>query len=659
VAFFLLGQQNMQVVRTKATAVANAVMQQLPDGSGLSGVNGRALDSFINFQHKMGLGADNVLSSSTYGFNPITRNRILLEWIHRGSWLGGVAVNTVASDMTRAGIEYATELPAEASDKMDELAVELGIWSVLEETIQMGRLYGGAICVALIEGQDMRTPLDLSTVGPGQFKGLYCLDRWMLDPTLEDCVSEMGPNLGLPRYYRVQPNAPALKGQVIHHSRVMLRHVGAKLPFNQRMTENLWGCSVLERLYDRMVSYDLASTGAAQLVTKSYVRTLKVKGLREIAASGGPPMDGLAKYMDFMRRMQGIEGMTAIDSEDELGIDGHQAFSGLADCMSSFAEQLSGALDIPLIRLFGQSPGGFSDGDGNLRNYYDHINKSQNSELRVGVTKVYRMMAQSKSIKLPADFTIAFRSLWQMDMPEKVEGIGKLVDAVTTALDAGLISVPAAMRELRQASRVFGVFSNITEDDIEQAELLTNSMPGADTVLGQLAQPGQPGGPGGPPLPPGLPDGFGPEHAAGAALPTPGGEQQELDLQPVGLPTGFGPEHIRKGLPAGFGPEYARAAIAPVPVERKRITGLPAGFGPEHIGVEGDKPIQLPEGFGPKFLTRPTNANTQDSTPGSQRKKIKVRAREGDRKRIRNLAAIGGQAGGGHHQGDAAGRSTT
>src|SRR5256885_239429 len=69
-------------------------------------------DSFVNFQHKLGIGADNPLTSGTYGFNPITRQRTLLEWIHRGSWLGGVAVDVVAEDMTKMGVELQTDLDA-------------------------------------------------------------------------------------------------------------------------------------------------------------------------------------------------------------------------------------------------------------------------------------------------------------------------------------------------------------------------------------------------------------------------------------------------------------------------------------------------------------------------------------------------------------------
>lgn len=41
---------------------------------------------------------------------------------------------------------------------------------------------------------------------------------------------------------------PRLRGQRVHYSRV-IRFEGIRLPFNQRMVENLWGLSVLERAY--------------------------------------------------------------------------------------------------------------------------------------------------------------------------------------------------------------------------------------------------------------------------------------------------------------------------------------------------------------------------------------------------------------------------
>jgi phage-related protein (TIGR01555 family) len=451
-------------------AIREDKLARKPTGSAAT-LGATTTDSFVNFAHKLGIGADNALSSSTYGYNPITRNRILLEWIHRGSWLGGVAVDLVADDMTRAGIEFKCEMPPEESGDLDRLAVSLGIWEAINETIKWGRLYGGSIGVMLIDGQDMKTPLRVETVGRGQFKGLLSLDRWMVEPSLEDLCQDFGPHLGLPNYYKVTAASPALKGVTIHHSRLAFRMVGVQLPYQQRLTENLWGISVLERLYDRMVAFDSASTGAAQLVYKSYLRTLKVEGLREIVAAGGAPLNGLMQYTEIMRRYQGIEGLTMIDSNDDLDIQGHQAFSGLSDALNQFGQQLSGALQIPLVRLFGQSPAGLnSSGESDLRTFYDHIRQQQRRHLLGGITTTYKLIAQSEGVTLPDDFAVDFRSLWDLDDVQKADVASKVGDTVSKAVDGGLIGRQTALKELRQSARLTGIFTNITQELINSAD---------------------------------------------------------------------------------------------------------------------------------------------------------------------------------------------
>ena len=429
----------------------------------------KARDSFVNFAHNLGIGADNALSSSTYGFNPITRQRTTLEWIHRGSWLGGVAIDVVADDMTRAGIELHGEIEPENIERINEVATTLNVWNVINDTIKWSRLYGGAIAVMLIDGQDTETPLRLSTIRKDQFCGLLSLDRWQVEPSLNELVTEYGANLGMPTYYTVMGSAPALHGKKIHYSRV-LRLEGVRLPYWQRIMENLWGLSVLERLYDRMIAFDSASTGAAQLVYKSYLRTYKIKDLREVVAAGGDALQGLTKYVDMMRRFQGIEGMTMIDAEDELNAESHGSFSGLSEALTQFGQQLSGALQIPLVRLFGQSPAGFSSGDTDLRSYYDTIKQQQVKDLLVPVTKIYRAIAASEGIDVPDGFKISFNSLWQLGETEKSAIASQTATTIASMEEAGLIDKATALKELRQSSQITGVFSNITAEMIDEAE---------------------------------------------------------------------------------------------------------------------------------------------------------------------------------------------
>lgn len=427
------------------------------------------LDSFVNFAHNLGIGTDNPMTSSSYGFNPVTRNRTLLEWVHRGSWIGGVAVDVVADDMTRAGVELKGKLDPDHIAHIEEVTTSLNIWGCLNDTIKWSRLYGGALAVILIDGQDPETPLRLNTIRKGQFRGLLSLDRWMVEPSLEDLITDYGPDMGLPKFYRVTAQAPGLSRMKVHHSRC-IRLEGIRLPYWQRLMENLWGLSVLERLYDRMIAFDSATTGAAQLVYKSYLRTYKIKDLREVIAAGGDALVGLTQYVDMMRRFQGIEGITLLDAEDDTSADTHSAFGGLSDALVQFSQQLSGALQIPLVRLFGQSPSGFSTGDTDLRNYYDLIKAQQVKELKVPLTKVYRAIAASEGIVLEEGFGIEFRNLWQLNDTEKSTIASTVGDTISKLEESGLIDRPTALKELRQSSQVTGIFTNISDEMIEEAE---------------------------------------------------------------------------------------------------------------------------------------------------------------------------------------------
>ncbi len=440
-------------------------------------------DSFINFAQKFGVGADNALSTASYGYNPITRNRVLLEWMHRGSWLAGVAVDVVANDMTRGGIELKGKINPRGMEQIEEATNSLKIWQNVNDLVRWDRLYGGAIAVFLIDGQALNTPLRIETIAKGGFKGLTVLDRWMVQPTLNMLVTDYGPELGQPKFYDVVSDSPALRGARIHYSRV-IRLDGVRMPYWQRLTENLWGTSVLERLYDRMIAFDSATTGAAQLVYKAYIRTYKIKGLRELVAAGGPALAGVGAYVEFMRRFQGQEGVTLMDADDEFeGVEAGSAFSGLSDALTQFAQQLAGALQIPLVRLFGMSPAGFSTGDTDLQMYYDTVRQQQTDSLLVPMTRVMRCIAQSEGVKLPDGFAVEFRSLWQMDEKEKADIVTAITSAVVQANEAGLVSDQVAMKELRQSSHNTGVFSNITDKDITSADDVAEPPPDAEDLL--------------------------------------------------------------------------------------------------------------------------------------------------------------------------------
>ena len=430
----------------------------------------KSFDGFQNFSAKLGLQTANLSAVGQYTIgNLISRNRAQLEYIYRTSWIAGQVIDTVAEDMTKEGISMMSKMSPDDIQKLSANMTSLGIWQKICSTIKWARLYGGAIAVMLIDGADYEKPFDVTKVRKGSFKGLAVFDRWQLEPSYNDLVTELGPDMGKPKFYKILPAMETMSTIKVHYSRVV-RLEGIEMPYYQKKYDNLWGMSVIERMLDRLMAFDSATQGAAQLIYKAHLRVVQIDGLRQALAMGGKTESAVIKQFQYIRLMQTNEGITLLDKNDTF--TPHQyTFSGLADMLIQFGQQISGAVNIPLVRLFGQSPSGFNSGEADLRNYYDNVGKLQESMLRMPVHKILETLCMSVNGKpLPDDFEFDFNSLWQPSEVEKSQIVNSDVTALNTAFQSGMITKKIAMKELAQNSHTTGRFSNITDEDIENAQ---------------------------------------------------------------------------------------------------------------------------------------------------------------------------------------------
>jgi hypothetical protein len=451
-------------------------------------------DTFQNFLTRTGVGAGNIGGAGHYGFNPVTRNRVQMEWSYRGSWIVGMAVDAPAKDMTREGVEIQSDDKPDKIQHLQKEAQRLSIWKGICETTKWSRLYGGALGWLMIDGQDTASPLRTETIRQGQFKGIKAIDRWQLQPDLSDIIDDLGPDLGNPRFYDYLPDVGSgLKRMRIHYSRV-LRMTGVELPYWQKIGENYWGQSVIERIWDRLISFDSGTMGAAQMLYKAHLRTYKVKDLRQIISTGGEAYEGLIKQINAIRAFQSNEGLTLMDADDEFEVHAY-AFGGIDLVLLQLGQQLSGALGIPLVRLFGQSPAGLnSTGESDLRMYYDNIRAEQESLLRMPVETIYHVLYRSTfGAAPPQKFTLEFAPLWQMTDDQKADVTNKRTAATKAAFDSQIIDKPTALRELRGQSQVTGAFSHITDDQIKAAENEPAPVPGETGTEAAPATGAQPG----------------------------------------------------------------------------------------------------------------------------------------------------------------------
>ena len=427
------------------------------------------VDGISNPLLRIGTGTNNTFAATLYRPEFVTQNRQQLEWMYQTSWLGDLAVDSVAEDMTREGIEIRCEQP-DVIDNLKACFDDYGVFDSLCEAIKWSRLYGGAIAVILIDGQSVDQPL--TTVPKDSFRGLAVLDRWQLDQSMNfDRVVDLGRDFGKPMYYRVLPGMSDIDFKVdkIHHSRV-IRLEGRRMPYYIRTSYMGWGASVLEPVWDRLKGFDLATEGTTQLLSKAYLRYYKVKGLRDILTND-LANKGFKRQMDIVREFQSAEGMTLGDTTDDFQIHSY-TFTGIPEVLLQLGQQISGALGVPLVRLFGQSPAGLSStGESDLRMYYDKIKQQQTTILRTGVKKLLDIVWMSVTGQpVPSDLSFVFTPLWQMSKVDQTTVLNAGVTAIRDMYEQGLITFATALKELKRLSDEVGVFSSITDDDIAEAE---------------------------------------------------------------------------------------------------------------------------------------------------------------------------------------------
>ena len=132
--------------------------------------------------------------------------------------------------------------------------------------------------------------------------------------------------------------AQGLPAWTVHHSR-LIRMDGVKLPYQQKITENEWGMSVVERIFDRLTSYDSTSVGAAQLAYKTH-RTQKLRSCVRLSPwAVNHSKRWLSKWNWFasIRQMRDV----AFDADDTFETHSY-SFAGLSDLLSEFKEDIAG-----------------------------------------------------------------------------------------------------------------------------------------------------------------------------------------------------------------------------------------------------------------------------------------------------------------------------
>lgn len=434
-------------------------------------IRSRALDAFSNVLARLGAGTPNLLEGTEYSLQRMSRDFNTLNALYRESWIVRRIIDVIPADMLKNWITITSGLDPDVEKRLSLTLRRTQLIDKIKRGMQWGRLYGGALGVMLVkhQGYDLSQPLQLDWIMPGDFAGLLIFDRWNgVNPSSELIEDISDPDYGFPKYYTVTD--PAGGGSVkIHHSRVV-RFTGNTLPFWEEIAEMQWGASVVESIFDELRKRDNVSWNIAQLTFMANIRVLKMQDLGQLlAATDNESQAELLRTLEAQNMLLNNMGMQVMDAAD--GLETHQyTFGGLADCYQQFIMDISGAAEIPVTRLFGRSPSGLNaTGESDLQNYYDMIAEKQESYLRPILNKVLPPFIISTLGSLPDDFDFEFDPVAEPTDKERADLAKCGTDNVVAAYNAGLISQRTALKELKQQSERTGVWTNITDEDIERA----------------------------------------------------------------------------------------------------------------------------------------------------------------------------------------------
>ena len=450
------------------TSVNDVAGQKL----GLAG-GAQAQDAFQNLLARTGVGSSSLENGTDYPLTRLTLNFWQLVSLFEGSWLARRIVEAPASDIVKTWPNVLGEIDPDDLAKFKRAITKTNTRGKVLEALTWGRLFGGAGALIVVKGHEheLDNPLDLDKVGIGSYRGLVTFDRWSgISPTGEVCDNFDNPlDVGLPEFYEIHAKNSSETFRV--HSSRILRLCGPKMPEPENSVYQGWGISVLAPVMQALISYDNVSANALSLSYRANLIGMRMPELAQILSGVGISQKAA---QDFATRMQPVNQMLSNQSLVMLPKDGElsnvqYSFSGLAELVQMFQLQMAGAAKMPVSLLWGKLYNGLGNaGDGDERIYEKTVATEADVTLRPALEKLFPVIMASELGEVPDDMELSFPSIRVLDEKEKVELAKTVVDTLTVVLNSGGISPRTYGKELKQSSDTTGVFTNITDEDIEK-----------------------------------------------------------------------------------------------------------------------------------------------------------------------------------------------
>lgn len=371
-------------------------------------------DGLVNLVANLGTPRDK--AASTFYALPMLSEQEA-DNAYRGTWLARKVIDIPAMDSCRKWRGWSADQEQITAIEAEEK--RLGLQQKVLKAMTRARLTGGAALYIGTGQSDPTLPLKPESIGKGGIRHINVLSKRVLQAGELDLDPE-SPGYGLPAFYTLSSGTA---GQVqIHPSRLVILH-GAERADPEFGIGDGWGDSVLLAISKAIKDADGSAANIASLVFEAKVDVIKIPNFMSMLADKEYEQQVLQR-LQLAAVAKGINGTLLLDAGEEYEQKQAQ-FGGLIDVLMGFMQLVSGASDIPMTRLLGQSPGGLNaSGESDLRNYYDHVSSKQELVLQPSLQILDECLIRSALGSRPPEVFYNWRSLWQTTDTERAT-IGK------------------------------------------------------------------------------------------------------------------------------------------------------------------------------------------------------------------------------------------
>ncbi|WP_290688395.1 MULTISPECIES: DUF1073 domain-containing protein [unclassified Haematobacter] len=403
---------------------------------------------------------------------------------YRSAWLPRKIVDIPALDATRKWRAWQAEAAQITAIEAEEK--RLNLREKVKEALTVARLFGGSVIYMSAGEGDVSQPLDPASVGRGGIRHLTVLSPQQITPGEVERDPD-STQFGMPSHYR-------LGSLEVHPSRLTV-FSGAYVPDAWQYGRG-WGDSVLQSTMDAIQQADATAANIASLVFEAKIDVIHIPRLMEIVRDQNGEADVATRLM-LGARAKGINGTLILDG----GADGEGGekydqksanFSTLPELLLTFFQQVSGAADIPMTRLFGRSAAGLSaTGDGDERTYYDSIQALQDLELQPAMAMLDECILRSALGSRPDDVFYRWNPLRQVSETERANIFKTTADAARALAGSAagpILPVEALSDSLVNELVEQGVLPGL-EGKIEEYGSLAEQEPSEPEIIAAIGEP--------------------------------------------------------------------------------------------------------------------------------------------------------------------------